>query len=195
MHPDAWREFRIIGVEDGGFSRELLGSGFLKALLVCVLLRGTCIEDFRADMITVDGLDASEKLITMLRKLSFDVIMLAGVSFAGFNLVDPTSVFEKFHKPIIIVSRTEPNNIAVKNALILHFKDWQARWRVFQKLGPIYKVDSMPEEPPIYVEVIGAAIDWATKLIRASASCCRIPEPIRVAKLIARGLTRKARQS
>jgi len=195
MHPDAWWEFRVIGVEDGGFTRPSLGRSFLKTLLVCVLLRGTCIEDFRADMITVDGLDASEKLITMLRKLSFDAIMLAGVSFAGFNLVDPTLVFEKFHKPIIVVSRTKPNNIAVKNALILHFEDWQARWSVFQKLGPIHEVYSIPGEPPVYVEVIGATFDWATKLIRASASCCRIPEPLRVARLIARGLTRKAQRS
>jgi len=195
MHPDACWEFRVIGVEDGGFSRESLGYGILKALLVCVLLRGTCIEDFQVDMITVDGLDASEKLITMLRKLSFDVIMLAGVSFAGFNLVDPTLVFEKFHKPIVVISRTKPNNVAVKNALLLHFEDWQDRWSVFKKLGPIHEVVSMPGEPPIYIEVIGATFDWATKLIRASASCCRIPEPIRVARLIARGLTRKAQQS
>lgn len=194
MHPDAWWEFRVIGVEDGGFSREL-GYDFLKALLVCVLLRGTYIEDFRADTITVDGLDASDKLITMLRQLSFDVIMLAGVSFAGFNLVDPTLIFEEFHKPIVIISRTKPNNVAVKNALLLHFEDWQARWDVFQKLGPIHEVASMPREPPIYVEVIGATLDWATRLIRASAYCCRIPEPIRVARLIARGLTRKAHRS
>lgn len=195
MHPNAWLEFRVIGVEDGGFSRESLGYDFTEALLVCVLLRGTCIEDFRADMITVDGLDASEKLVAMLRKLSFDVVMLAGVSFAGFNLVDPTLVFEKFHKPVIVISRTKPNNVAVKNALLLHFEDWQARWSVFQKLGPIHEVDSVPGEPPIYVEVIGASFDWATKLIRALPSCCRIPEPLRVARLIARGLTLKAQRS
>lgn len=195
MNPDASWELQVIGVEDGGFSRELSVYGFKKTLLVCVLLRGMRIDDFRADMITVDGLDASEKLINMLRNLAFDVVMLAGVSFAGFNLVDPTLVFEEFYKPIILVLRTKPNNIAVKNALLLHFEDWQARWSVFKKLGPIYEVASMPGEPPIYVEVVSATLAWATKLIRALASCCRIPEPIRVARLIARGLTRKAKQS
>ena len=83
----------------------------------------------------------------------------------------------------------------MKNALILHFEDWQARWSIFKKLGPIYEVASMPGAPPIYVEVVGATLVWATKLIRALASCCRIPEPIRVARLIARGLTRKVKQS
>jgi len=195
MHLNVWRELRVVGVEDGGFSREALGRRDQKALLVCVLLRGAWIEDFQADMITVDGLDASEKLITMLRKLSFDTIMLAGVSFAGFNLVDPPAVFAEFHKPIIIISRTKPNNMAVKSALFQHFGDWQVRWSVFEKLGAIHEVVSMPNEPPIYVEVVGSTLDWAIKTICASASCCRVPEPIRVARLIARGLTHREKQS
>jgi len=192
---NVWQEFRVVGVEDGGFLREALGYGIQKALLVCILFHGTWIEDLQADTITVDGLDASEKLIGMLQGLSFDAIMLAGVSFAGFNLVDPAFVFEKFKKPIIVVSRTKPNNIAVKNALLRHFEDWRVRWGVFEKLGPIHEVVSMLNEPPIYVEVIGATLEWASKLIRALACCGRIPEPLRVARLIARGLTHKAQRS
>lgn len=71
----------------------------------------------------MDGLDASNKLIIMLRQCVFDAVMLAGVSLAGFNLVEPTLVFEEFGKPIIVISRTKPDNIAVKNALFRHFED------------------------------------------------------------------------
>jgi endonuclease V-like protein UPF0215 family len=138
----------------------------------------------------MDGLDASNKLIIMLHQWVFDAGMLAGVSFAGFNLVEPTLVFEEFGKPIIVISRTKPD-IAVKNALFRHFEDWRVRWSVFEKLGPIYPIVSMPNEPPLYVEVVGATPNWATKLIRAFVACYRIPEPVRVAKLIVRGLTRK----
>jgi endonuclease V-like protein UPF0215 family len=190
MSPNVWREFRVVGVEDGGFSRKLQGCGIPKALFVCVLLRGKWINDFQADMITVDGLDATEKLTSMLRRLSFDAVMLAGVSFAGFNLVDPTIVFEEFRKPVIVISRTKPNNIAVKNALRRHFEDWRIRWSVFEKLGSVYEVVSMSAEPPVYVEVVGAELDWTSTLIRAASVCCRVPEPVRVARLVARGLTR-----
>ncbi len=190
MSPNVWREFRVVGVEDGGFSRKLQGRGIQKALFVCVLLRGKWINDFQADMITVDGLDATEKLTSMLRRLSFDAVMLAGVSFAGFNLVDPTIVFEEFRKPVIVISRTKPNNIAVKNALRRHFEDWRIRWSVFDKLGSVYEVVSMSAEPPVYVEVVGAELDWTSTLIRAASVCCRVPEPVRVARLVARGLTR-----
>jgi endonuclease V-like protein UPF0215 family len=193
MRLNVWQKFRVVGVEDGGFSRESSNySG--QTLLVCVLLRGAWINNFQADTITVDGLDASDKLIMMLRHWSFDAVMLAGVSFAGFNLVDPTMVFEEFGKPVVVISRTKPDNVAVKKALFQHFKDWRVRWSVFEKLGPVHQVVSMMGEPPLYVEVVGATADWATKLIRDSATCCRIPEPVRVARLIARGLTREVLQ-
>jgi endonuclease V-like protein UPF0215 family len=191
MSPNVWRGFRVVGVEDGGFSRKLQGRDIQKALFICALLRGTWINDLQTDTVTVDGLDATEKLSSMLRRWSFDAVMLAGVSFAGFNLVDPTSVFEEFGKPVIVISRTKPNNIAVKNALHRHFEDWQIRWRVFQKLGSVYEIVSMPCEPPIYVEVVGSELDWARRLIRATSVCCRVPEPVRVARLVARGLTRR----
>jgi len=190
MSLNVWREFQVVGVEDGGFSRELQGHGIQKALFVSVLLRGKWISNFQMDMITVDGLDATEKLTSMLRRWTFDAVMLAGVSFAGFNLVDPTIVFEEFNKPVIVISRTKPNNVAVKNALRQHFEDWRVRWSVFEKLGSVYEVVSIPAEPPIFVEVIGAELDWARKLIRETSVCCRVPEPIRVARLVARGLTK-----
>jgi len=190
MSLNVWQEFQIVGVEDGGFYRKPQSCGIQKALLVCVLLKEKWISDFQARLITVDGLDATEKLNSMLRQWPFNAVMLAGVSFAGFNLVDPTVVFEEFNKPVIVISRTKPNNITVKNALRQHFEDWQVRWSIFEKLGSIYKVVSMDTEPPVYVEIIGAELNWARKLIRVTSVCCRVPEPIRVARLVARGLTR-----
>ena len=192
MSLNVWREFRVVGVEDGSFSKKPQGHDAQKALFVCVLFRGKWVSDFQAGMITIDGLDATEKLLLMLRRWAFDAVMLAGVSFAGFNLVDPTIVFEEFNTPVIVISRTKPNNVTVKNALRQHFEDWRIRWGVFEKLGPVWEVVSMPNEPPVYVEVVGAELDWASKLIRMASLCCRVPEPIRAARLVARGLTRKA---
>ncbi len=185
---DVWQKSRVVGVEDGGFSRE---SDIQKALLVTVLLHGTSITGFQKKSIEVDGLDATEKLISMLCHWSFDSVILAGVSFAGFNLIDANAVFEEFEKPVIVIARTKPNNAAVKSALLRHFEDWKARWGVIEKLGPVYEIVSMRDEPPIYTEIIGAELNWASNLIRKLSTCCRVPEPIRVARLIARGLTPK----
>jgi len=182
-----------VGVEDGGFSKKALGYGVSEALFVCALFAGTWFHDFQFDTITVDGLDATEKLSKMLRKWTFDAIMLGGVSFAGFNLVDPASIHKEFNTPIIVVARTKPNNVGVKNALRRHFEDWRVRWSVFEKLGAVYEVVSIVKEPPIYVEVVGTKLESAERLLRSLTTCCRVPEPIRVARLIAQGLTEKAK--
>lgn len=190
MHQSAYQQFRVVGVEDGGFSKKTLDFGVSKALFVAVLFLGRRLYDFQLGEITVDGLDATEKLSKMLHRWSFDTVILAGVSFAGFNLVDSASIFEEFKKPVIIVARTRPDNVRVKNALRQHFEDWRIRWSIFEKLGPVYKVVSVVNEPPIYVEVVGTRLDWAERVLRSLSICCRIPEPIRVARLIARGLTK-----
>jgi len=191
MRQNVLQQFRVVGVEDGGFSKKILDYGISKTFFVSVLFVGTWFYDFQLDKITVDGLDATEKLAEMLRGWSFDTVILAGVSFAGFNLVDSASILKEFKKLVIIVTRTKPNNISVKNALRQHFKDWRIRWNIFERLGPVYEVVSMVNDPPIYVEVVGTRLDYAERVLRSLSTCCRIPEPIRVARLIARGLTEK----
>jgi endonuclease V-like protein UPF0215 family len=115
--------------------------------------------------------------------------LLAGVSFVGFNLLDPTAIHKTFRKPVIVISRTKPDSKAVKRALQRHFEDWRIRWAVFEKLGSIHKIVSLAGEPPIYVETLGARIGWVSKLVQAFSVCSRVSEPVRIARLVARGLS------
>lgn len=160
-----------------------------KAVLAVVLFKGLKIESVKIARILVDGLDATEKLSKILSEWELEVVLLAGVSFAGFNVIDPAIIREQLGTPVIIISRKKPDNKAVKRALERHFEDWQCRWSVFEKLGLIYKVRVSTTEPPVYVETVGVHVEWAARLIRAFSVCNRIPEPIRVARLIARGLS------
>ncbi len=185
MSRSAFRNAPVVGVEDGSFQKGITP----KALLAAVLFKELKIERVQITKITVDGLDATQKLVKTLRPWRFRAVILGGVSFAGFNVIDPTIVYEEFGKPVIVISRTKPDNKAVKRALQCHFEDWQIRWAVFEKVGLIHKVLVLASEPPVYVETVGAPIKWAVQLIRALSVCSRIPEPIRIARLIARGLS------
>lgn len=185
MKRKAFQNMMVVGVEDGSFQKGVTR----KALLAIVLLRQANIEDVKVTEITVDGLDATEKLINILKKWKCDAIFLAGVSYAGFNIIDPMIIHAKFEKPVIIIARTKPNNRAVKRALRRHFEDWETRWKIFQQLGPVHEFFIKKEEIPIYVETVGANVKWAYNVIRSLCFCGRIPEPIRVARLIARGLS------
>lgn len=185
MNQDVYQKILVVGIDDGSFVKGVTE----KTILSAVLFRGLEIKNVKLVEIEVDGLDATEKILEALAKWEFEVVMLAGVSFAGFNLIDPAVLFKKFGKPVIVISRVKPNNRAVKSALRKHFKDWQIRWRVFKELGPIRKVTVLVEEPPLYIETIGVDARWTRHLIKALAVCGRVPEPLRVARLIARGLS------
>jgi len=175
----------VVGVEDGSFQKGVTK----KAILAAVLLKGIEIENAKIARITVDGLDATEKVVKMLGEWNFGAVMLAGVSFAGFNLIDPTVVYGKFQKPVIVVSRKKPNNKAVKQALQKHFIDWKARWEIFEKLGTAFRVSVRVGELPIYIETVGTDFRTARNLVRALAIGSRVPEPLRAAKIVARGLS------
>jgi endonuclease V-like protein UPF0215 family len=175
----------VVGVEDGSFRKGITR----RALLVAVLLKGMEIEGVKSTKILVDGFDATEKLTEILNAWEFAAVILSGVSFAGFNLIDPTVIYEKFKKPVIIISRTKPNNRAVKRALQRHFEDWRMRWKVVKKLGLAHEVNVLNGKLPVYVETVGANLKLAKTLVKALSVCCRVPEPIRVARLVAVGLS------
>ena len=185
MHRNAFRKIPVIGVEDGSFRKGITR----KAKLAAVLFLETKIEGVRTTEVTVDGVDATEALLKMIEGWSFGAVLLSGVSFAGFNIIDPTLVHEECGKPVVVTSRTRPDNVSVKRALRRHFKDWEMRWSIFEKLGEVYEVQVMDGTEPVYIEVVGETGEWARGLIQALSFCGRMPEPLRVARLIARGIS------
>jgi endonuclease V-like protein UPF0215 family len=113
---------------------------------------------------------------------------LGGVTFAGFNLIDPHVLHRRFHSPVLVVTGARPDNRAVKNALKNHFQDWKERWRIINSLGLLRNVKTVPEENPLFYETIGCTSTEAHRILKSLAYVSRIPEPLRVASMIARGL-------
>ncbi len=179
---------RLFGVEDGSFeafSREEPSYSFLCGVEV----ESDFIRKIRLKRIQVDGLDATDKLLTMLEDVEVDAVILGGITFAGFNIVDPRVVLKEKGFPVIVYSGTKPENEAMLRALRKNFEDWRERWDIVQNLGPVYTASTYPGEHPVYFEVIGGTSGWAEDVLRLSALVSRIPEPVRVAGLIARGLS------
>jgi endonuclease V-like protein UPF0215 family len=178
---------RIVGVDDGAIPAIRRPKQY--ALLVAVLFQGSTISDVRIGRIEVDGRDANRVLNSLLKNLPFDVVMLSGISFGGFNLVDIHQLNRSTRKPVIAISREKPDNPAVLRALRKHFSDWEERWRIVRNAGHLYAFKPLPEEPKLYFEVKGAAPSSARKAIASTAMISRLPEPIRVAGILARGLS------
>ncbi len=184
---------KILIIEDGRLPSRKFRAGE-KTLLIGIKLIDMRIENIICEEIDVDGLDATEKAFKIVSKaMPIDLILLSGISYAGFNLIDAEKLWLEFKIPIIVISKDKPNNNEVLSALKKHFSDWKLRWniieRVLSKSQGIHAIKVKPNENPIYVENIGISVDLAEKILRKLTIWGKTPEPLRIAKIIARGLS------
>ena len=184
------RDTKVVGVDDGRFRKSgKEAKREEKTILVAVLFKGRSIEDVRISNVTIDGLDSTQSIYTMLADLEFDFLLLSGATFAGFNVVDAYALNKTLRKPVIIVIGEMPKDQAVREALRKHFRDWERRWSLMESLKPIFEARTDPRYNPIYYEVVGLDPEDALKLLKAYAFQGRLPEPVRMAGMIAKGLT------
>ena len=185
-------ELSVLALEGGSVPNGLKVKGSKTALLG-VLMKRFKVEGLAWRLIDVDGLDGTERSIEIARELpSSDVVMLGGVSCAGFNLVDPLKLVEELGRPVLVVVEDPPNNEAVKAALLKHFPDWRERWRVFEELSlraPVVKVEPR-EGSCVYLEAVGLPVEEAKRVVRELTRWGRTPEPLRAARQLVKGVTR-----
>lgn len=181
-------EIRVLGIDDGVFtphSRELVD-------VVGVVFRGGYwLDGFMRTRVRVDGVDATKKLVDMITRSphypQLRVVMLNGVTLAGFNIVDIKELHEKMHLPVIAVTRDKPNFEDIKRAL-QNLPDPAKRWQAIEKTDKMIKVRTREGEAPIYAHVAGVSGDTAKRILRSTSTRSNIPEALRVAHIIASGL-------
>jgi endonuclease V-like protein UPF0215 family len=179
-----------VGVQDGSF--EAFQRGIASAIqytsLCLTMIVGPVIQDIRIGCITVDGLDVTETLLNNLENWEYDVIILGGATFAGFNVIDVENVYKTTGKPVIVYSSKYPDIEETLKALRKHFNDWEMRWSRYEALGELHQL-VIGEYPPVYYEVVGESTSYAEKVLREQAINGRMPEALRVADLIAKGVS------
>jgi uncharacterized protein len=182
-------EIRILGVDDAPFvphSKE-------QVMLIGTLFRaGNWLDGVLRTYITVDGTDATTSLITMVngsRHLEqLGVMMLDGITFGGFNVVNIRKIFQETGVPVIVIMRKYPDLPRIKKAL-KNFHDWEERWNNILEAGNIYKVHKLHNLESIYMQLCGITEEDAREIVTLSATRSAIPEPIRAAHIIAAGVT------
>src|SRR5437016_14463458 len=143
MHRRASRNSTLhntVGIGDGPCLARRLGGS--TAPLVVAQLNGPHLVKARVGRIRVDGLDATAVASRLLGSLQLrdSPILLAGATFAGFNIINPRVLQRRLRTPTIVVIVSRRNDRAVNRALVRHFSDWRRRWRILSALGPLYQV-------------------------------------------------------
>jgi hypothetical protein len=181
------QQIRILGIDDSPFSF----SDKYTTLIGVVMRGGQYIECVLSRQISIDGDDATFICTDMIKntkhKKQLKAMLLDGVTFGGFNVVDIQEVYKSTNIPVITVTRDKPDFYKIEKALKNNFRDWKRRLE-FMKKGKLYAVKTRYN--PIYIKCIGIDIEDAKEIIKLSTIRGVVPEPIRIAHLIASGISR-----
>ena len=182
-------EIRVLGIDDGSFVPKTRGT----VDIVGVIYRGgNWFEGLMRSKVSIDGLDALEKIASMIKNSPFygelRIVFLDGISFAGFNVVDISELSRMLDLPVASVVRDKPDLDKIKKAL-QNLPDFLERWQAIENAGKLIKVKSQKNENPIYIQIAGILLEDAKKIIKKTSTHSNIPEALRVAHIIASGLT------
>jgi len=181
------REIRIAGFDDAPFIPRSKG----KVPVVGVVFRGGDFLDgvYKFD-VTIDGMDATNTLIGVINKSKHKgqlrVIMLDGITVGGFNMINISEVFNKTELPVMAINRKKPDLKKIRTAL-KNFDDFEDRWKCIEDAGKIHEM-KIERNKNIYYQFKGLKRKEAEKIIRLSCTRSLIPEPLRVAHLMASAL-------
>jgi len=183
-------EIRVLGVDDGVFVPHTKG---VVDVVGVVYRGGYWLDGVMRTEVEVDGTDATEKLASMIRSSphydQLRVVVLNGVTLAGFNVVDIKELFRKVGLPVIAVTREKPDFEEIKKALE-NLPEHEKRWKAMEKAGKIVEVCTREAEEPVYMQVAGVLEKDAEKILKSTSTRSNVPEALRVAHIIASGLTR-----
>jgi len=190
-------EIRVLGIDDGVFTPHTKGP---VDVIGIVFRGGYWLDGVMRTQVEIDGMDATEKIASMIvESPHYDqlrIIMLNGVTMAGFNVVDIEELYEKTKLPVIAVTRDKPNFSDIKKAL-QNLPQSQERWKAIDKAGKLIKVYTRSGEEPIYAHVVGVSEEDAERILKSTSTRSNIPEALRVAHLVASGLgpVRRSKQN
>jgi hypothetical protein len=182
-------EIRVLGVDDGKF----IPHSKKQVLVVGVVFRaGYWLEGVMSTQITVDGFDATTKLASMIRNSphykQLRIVMLNGITLGGFNVVDIKALNAETGLPVIAVTSRKPDLAKVHSAL-KSLPNSEERWTAILSAGEIFSVAMQGGMQEVYVEVSGITKEHAVEVLRLTARKSKIPEPLRVAHLVASGIS------
>jgi endonuclease V-like protein UPF0215 family len=183
-------EIRVLGVDDGVFTPHVKG---LVPVVGVVFRGGYWLDGVMHTKVEVDGFDATEKIVSMIIDSAhynqLRVIMLDGITFAGFNVVNIRELNSETKLPVITVTREQPNFAEIREAL-KNLPDSQERWKTMKSAGKMFEVSTRSENEKVYMQTSGILEEDARKILQLTSTRSSVPEALRVAHLVASGISK-----
>lgn len=182
-------EIRVLGVDDGVFTPRMKG---LVQVVGVVFRGGYWLDGVMHTNVEVDGFDATDKITSMVvnspHYKQLRVVMLNGITFAGFNVVDIKRLNMQTKLPVITVTREKPDFAEIRKAL-KNLPKSEERWKAILNAGEIFEVATRNRRETVYMQISGVSEEDAKQILKLTSTRSNIPEALRVAHIVASGIS------
>ena len=172
----------VLGVDDGPFEKFVPGAD---APLVGVMMEGAdLVEAVAVTRFPVDGADATAFLGDWIESLRFrpalHAVLFGGITLAGLALLEPEALALRLGVPVLVLNRKPPRDDGVREAL--RAAGLADRIALLERAPAAFAHDGL------HLSVSGASREEAIALLASTRRKAALPEPLRIAHLIARAL-------
>ena len=174
----------ILGIDDAPFDKRQQRP----VRVVAVLMEGNdLVEGMALSEFPVDGAEATGFLANWIKTLRWEpavqAVVLGGITLAGLGLVDREDLAQRLGIPVLAVTLRATAKSRIGEALTA--ADLADRLSIVRRSPPAICV-----RPGLHVAFAGTDQGHALALIEATLRKSRMPEPLRLAHLIASALER-----
>jgi len=173
---------RVLGVA------ESFRPGRKTSTLAGVVMRSDRVVDGLAvGRTSVGGDDASASIATLYRRLrrnDVNIIMVSGAILSLYNIVDIDELSRKTRLPVICLTYRETSGI--EDSIRRHFPDGaEGKLEAYRKLGGRKRL-KLKSGHSVFARTAGLEDSEARSVIEMFTLQGSIPEPVRLARLLAR---------
>ena len=138
----------------------------------------------------IGGTEVTKKIIEMyhdLNRTDINLILLNGCVISWYNIVDLNRIAECTLRPVICVTYNPSSGL--EKFILKNFPiDGNQRVKLYHNLGPRYSI-KLKTGYTVYIRSIGLKNDEARILLDKFTLSGSKPEPLRIARLIARTIS------
>lgn len=166
----------VIGFDDAPFARTDERAPLVGVVYARDRLDGVLVGD-----VARDGDDATERVASLIEGSRFDAhvaaVLLQGIAFGGFNVVDAPALAARLGRPVIVVARRAPD-LPRMHAALTKVPNAEAKRARLDAAGPMRAMGN------VFVQVFGTDDETAAATLALHTRHGAFPEPLRVAHLL-----------
>jgi uncharacterized protein len=174
----------VVGFDDAPFARDHKGD----VLLVGVICSRTRLDGVVSGKIRKDGANSTSRMIELLQGSQFRdhvrAVLLQGIAVGGFNVIDVERLSEELELPVLVVARRPADLAGMRRSLFSgRVQGAKRKWNLIERAGELEPIG------PVFCQRANLSKSEAVDLLRATTLHGHLPEALRMAHLIAGGVT------